>query len=257
MRESDLPALLPHTRPGRPLPARSPRPRCLPVPALAALLAIGWPASSGADIGGSAGAVGEAGSVLFVPAFYGAPTLDIGYETRFPSLLGDETPWATDAIGGGLGYLAYVDGHGRWALGGALRGTWALDPLLPGRSRFARIDLQLESRWRFQNRVFAHAAVSTVVEVGALLPRDVPEGEAGDAELRWAVLVASGPGLLFNSSPFLFGEAVAHLGLEAIHRPGGPAFSIIAGIRLRFDHGIRGRDLEPCEYNPVEFGECP
>lgn len=251
MRESDVPPVPPHVNPGRDLPAAA----ALMAAALA--LCEPCPALAQGALGGSAGAVGEAGSVLFVPAFYGAPTLDIGYETRFPSLLGDDTPWATDAVGGGLGYLAYVDGHGRWALGGAVRGTWALDPLLPGRSRFARVDLQLESRWRFQNRAFAHAAFSTIVEVGALLPRDVPAGEAGDTELRWAVLLATGPGVLFNSSPFLFGEAMAHMGLEAIHRPGGPDLAIVAGIRLRFDYGIRGRDLEPCEFNPVEFGECP
>lgn len=208
-------------------------------------------------LGGSSGAVGEAGSVVFVPAFYGAPTLDVGYETRFPGLIGDDTPWATDAVSAGLGYMAYVDGHGRWGLGGAVRGAYALEPLLPGRHRFARLDLQIESRWRFQTRSFAHAAVSAVVEVGALLPAEVPEGESGDPELRWAVLVGTGPGLLFNSHPFLFGEVVAHMGLEAIHRPGGPALAIVAGLRLRFDYGVRGRDLEPCAYNPMEFGECP
>jgi len=208
-------------------------------------------------IGGSAGAVGEAGSVLFVPAFYGAPTVDVGYETRFPRLIGDDTPWATEAVTAGLGYMAYVDGHGRWGLGGAVRGAYALDPLLPGRTRFARLDLQIESRWRFQNRIFAHAALSTIAEIGVLLPSEAPAGETGDPALRWALLIASGPGVLFNSSPFLFGEVQAHIGLEAIHRPGGPALSIVAGVRLRFDYGIRGRDLEPCAYNPVEFGECP
>lgn len=249
MRESDPP----------PTPTRMAallrRARCA---AALALTLWACPAAAQTDpLGASAGGVGEADSALFVPAFYGAPTLDVGYETRFPSLLGDDTPWATDALSLGLGYLAYVDGHGRWALGGAVRGAWALDPLLPGRSRFARVDLQLESRWRGQNPRFAHVMLSTIVEVGALLPRDVPVGESDGPALRYAFLLASGPGLLFNSHPFLFGEAVAHLGLEAIHRPEGLAFAVVAGIRLRFDYGIRGRDLEPCAYNPVEFGECP
>lgn len=231
------------------------------VAAVASILAFAAAAPAGAQavggLGGSAGGVGEAASAVFVPAFYGAPTLDVGYETRFPRLIGDDTPWTTDAVTAGLGYLAYVDGHGRWALGGAVRGAYALSPLLPGRHRFTRVDLQLESRWRFQNPRFAHVAVSTAVEVGALLPAETPDGEAGDPELRWALLLGSGPGVLFNSHPFLFGEVVAHIGLEAIHRPGGPSFSVIAGLRMRFDYGLRGRDLDPCAYDPMEFGECP
>ena len=247
MRESDpLPPSRHARRLGRALP-------------LLAFALVGGPSTAQASdlLGGSAGAIGEAGSVLFVPAFYGAPTLDLGYETRFPGLIGDDTPWATAALSAGLGYLAYVDGHGRWALGGAVRGALALDPLLPGRHRFTRIDLQLESRWRYPNRRFAHGALSAMLEVGALLPRDVPDGENGAPELRWALKIGAGPGALFNSSPFLFGELVAELGVEAIHRPAGPALAIIAGVRMRFDYGIRGRDLEPCEFNPVEFGECP
>lgn len=200
--------------------------------------------------------IGEAGAVVFVPAFHGGVTADVGYETRFPDLLSDDTPWATDAISGGLGYLGYVDGHGRWALGGALRGAWAFEPLLPGRIRFTRLDLRLESRWRAQNRVFAHVALSTAVEIGALLPAATPTGETGDPELRWALLIGSGPGVLFNSHPFLFGELIAHLGVEGIHRPGGLALAIVAGVRIRFDYGLRGRDLRPCEYDPVEYGPC-
>lgn len=201
--------------------------------------------------------IGEAGSILFVPAFHGAPTIDVGYESRFPRLLGDDTPWATSVLSGGLGFMAYVDGHGEWGLGGAVRGAWALDPLLPGRARFTRLDLQLESRWRRQNPYFAHLALSTVLEIGALLPQETPAGESGDPELRWALMLGTGPGLLFNSHPFLFGELIAYAGVEAIHRPGFVAVSVMAGVRVRFEYGLRGRDLEPCEYAPVEYGPCP
>lgn len=201
---------------------------------------------------GAMGGVGEAASAVFVPAFFGGVTLDAGYETRFPGVLGDETPWATDAISAGLGYLAYVDGHGRTGLGGSLRAAYALDPLLPGRTRFTRLDLRLESRWRFQNARFAHGAVSTAVEIGALLPAD-----DSDPVLRWAVMLGTGPGLLFNSHPFLFGEGIIHLGLESLQHPTGTAYAIIAGLRLRIDYAIRGREVRPCEYAPMEFGECP
>lgn len=223
-----------------------------PIAPLTALLIALLAGTAQAQVELSSGAVGEAGSVVFVPAFHGAPTLDVGYETRFPRALGDDTPWATGAVSAGLGYLAYVDGHGRWGLGGALRGALSIDPLLPGRVNFTRLDLQLESRWRFQNRTFAHAAVTTHVEIGALLPED----DTLDPELRWAVMIGSGPGMLFNSHPFLFGELLAQVGIEAIHRPGGPIYAVIAGVRLRFEYGIRGRALRPCEYAPMEYGEC-
>lgn len=222
---------------------------------VSAALAAAWIPSAAAQQIGADGS--ERATVFFVPAFYGGLIVDTAFETRFEGVLGDDTRFAGDAFGASVGYLAYVDGHGRLAVGGSLGGALSLDAVQPGDSRFGRLDLRLDARYRVQNARFAHWSLEGFAELGGLWPIGPPADMHADPGLRWAVGIGVGPGTLFNTSPFLFGELVSFLAIESIEHPDARGWSLLAGLRIRIDYGIRGRDLPPCAYNPREFGPCP
>lgn len=225
-------------------------------PTLALLGVLAAPAAA-QDL--SAGGVGQGASLVFVPPFHGAVTVDLGLDARFDTVLGDLSPLESTAPSLGVGYLHYLDGHGRHALGGALRLAYSA-PIghdFARQSGYLAVDLRLESRWRFINDHFAHLTVAPFVDLGVIQPRQ-PLDPGGDAPLpHLAAGVALGPGALVFGDPYVFTELVTHIGVGATRIDGAWHYALTGGIRLRFDFGLRGRDLLPCEYDPMNHGPCP
>ncbi|MEZ4435573.1 MAG: hypothetical protein R3F65_24480 [bacterium] len=225
---------------------------------LSAGLALAMTPPAAAQVS-SAGAVGESASLTFVPPFHGAVTVDLGFDARFDSVFGDISALEATAPSLGLGYLHYLDGHGRTALGGALRfsRSAAVGQDLPRQSGFTALDLRLEARWRFINVHFAHLTLAPFVDLGLVWP-EVPIEPGGDGPFPRAVVgIGLGPGGLLHADPYVFAELVSHIGVSVTPVDGVAERAIVGGVRLRFDFGLRGRDLLPCEYAPMEYGPCP
>lgn len=225
---------------------------------LLAVVASAGPASAQGEIN-SGGPIGQSASLVFVPPFYGAVTLDLGLDARFDAVLGDRSALESNAPSIGLGYLHYLDGHGRTALGGALRLSHSarIGEDFARQSAYLGLDLRLEARWRSIDVHFAHFSAAPFVDLGLVWPREAIDPGGGGPFGRVALGVAIGPGGLLHADPYLFAELIPHVGVAVTRIDGVNEWALIGGLRLRFDAAIRGRDLLPCEYDPMEHGPCP
>ncbi len=207
-------------------------------------LALPWSARGQGD----AARIDRAATLLWVPALWGAVTVELGVEGRFPGVLGGEgLALPTELLKGGVGYLHYVDGHGRLGLGGYVVAAFSL-PGDAGGERLTRLDVGLAARRRFISHDFFHLTLGVFTELGPVVLQDrpvdpeggvVPEDASG---VRWAAGVETGPGLLYHLDPFLFAEVVARLGVEAVHLEGVTEWTVIGALRVVFDFTLRGRD---------------
>ncbi|MCB9538164.1 MAG: hypothetical protein H6704_18060 [Myxococcales bacterium] len=210
----------------------------------AVCLAPPWSARAQDD----AARIDRAATLLWVPALWGAVTVEFGVEGRYPGMLGDERlTLPTELLKGGVGYLYYVDGHGRLGLGGYVVAAFSLAGD-GGGERLTRVDFGLAARRRFISHDFFHLTLGAFTEVGPVVLQDrpvdpeggvVPEDASG---VRWAAGVETGPGLLYHLDPFLFAEVVARFGVEAVNLEGITEWTVIGALRVVFDFTLRGRD---------------
>ena len=220
-------------------------------PVLALIVLLG-PTTIRAQVDPSNGA-GQRATLLWVPALWGAVTLDAGLCGRFPRLLAQPAhDLPTQLFQANVGYLHYLDGHGRGAVGGYVGAAFSLPEDLPG-PRITRVDFGAAARLRGISPDFFHFTLAGFAEVGLLVVQDRPVDPLGGAVpadaagVRWAAGVETGPGLLYHLDPFLFAEVVGRLGVEAVHLEGLTTWSIIGGLRVVFDFTVRGRPPEPDE----------
>ncbi|MCA9538155.1 MAG: hypothetical protein KC620_04675 [Myxococcales bacterium] len=226
--------------------------------------ALPWLLLSALAAPGFAGAVEptqatvERASLPFVPAFFGGVFGDMTIEARFDGWLADDdVPFDADALTFHLGYLHYIDGHGRLSLGGYLGSAWSRDEGIAETVGFKRLDLGALVRLRAISDQFLHWSAAAFLEAGPVWLDRVPEGRSGDVAARWAFGVETGPGLLWHVAPYLFAETLGRIGLESSHYGGVQVWTVTAGLRIAFEYGVRGRDLPDCAINPREYGPCP
>lgn len=246
------------TCPPAPRPASSAAKRLAALLTLLVVVASAGAAHAQAEIS-SAGPIGQSAQLVFVPPFYGAVTLDLGLDARFDTVLGTRSALESNAPSLGLGYLHYLDGHGRAALGGALRLSHSarIGEDFARQSGYFGLDLRLEARWRFIDVHFAHFTAAPFVDLGLVWPREPIDPGGGGPFGRVALGIGIGPGGLLHADPYLFAELIPHVGVAFTRIDGVNEWALIGGLRLRFDAAIRGRDLLPCEYDPMEHGPCP
>lgn len=162
---------------------------------------------------------------VWVPELTGALTLGLGFEGRLDgAAFADDSPLLEDALRLDVGYLRYLEGHGRIATGG----YGALVVGIPDGEgeRFGRIDLGGLVRLRGASNDFDTGTVALFGEVGWL---------PGQSGLRFAGGIEMGPGRLWYSDPYLFGEILGRLGVSRIRYSDRDDTLIFAGIRLVID----------------------
>lgn len=195
-------------------------------------------------------------TLLWVPRLTGAWTLDVGADSRLQPLGdGTEPPLPEANLALHVGYLDYLDGHGRLAWGGYLGGAFSLESdQQPRPADSLRLDLGLWIRARALSPDFVHGALGLFVEGGPLFLGE-PLGPIGDqSDLAWRVAggVEMGFGLLWYLSPYLFGEALFRVGAEATRVGGATHTTWIAGLRLNFEWAGRAGASAADEPDPPQ-----
>ena len=182
----------------------------------------------------------ESQATFFVPALPGAITLDLMLEGH--GLLGDPVHGLpTTSVRFDAGYLHYLDGHGRAAVGGYVGGGASVGDDGPA---YARVDVGATFRLRGISDNFYHGTLAFFGEVGLLAApgRAVECPECETVASRIAGGVETGVGLLWYLDPYIFGESVARLGVESVRLDGRRVTAVFAALRLALDFTFRGRD---------------
>ena len=177
-------------------------------------------------------------TVFFVPQLSGAVTFDVGAQGRIDGFLQEDTHGLpTDSMRLHLGYLHYLEPHGRWAVGGYLGGGFSLPDTNPDAPTVGYFDVGTTLRWRGISDDFVHWTVGLFAEAG---PLHLSGSELDGLAFHWAAGLENGPGYLFHLSPYVFGELLARVGVESIYIDGRRVTAVTAGLRLVFDFALRG-----------------
>lgn len=197
--------------------------------------------------------------LLWVPRLTGAWTFDLGVETRVRPLGSTEEVFTPEEhLRLHVGYLRYLDGHGRLAAGGYLGGGFSLgSDQQPAPPDSLRLDLGLWVRLRAINADFIHIPLGLFIEGGPQLLGDptVPTGRFGEGEdVAWRVGAGleMGFGLLWSLDPYLFGETLFRFGVETTHLGGRNHPAFFGGIRLNFDWAQRAGAAAANEPDPEQ-----
>ena len=182
-------------------------------------------------------------TLLWVPRLTGAWTFDVGGESRlFPVGDGDEAPTPEAHLRLHVGFLDYLDGHGRLAWGGYVGGGFSLESdQQPRPADSSRLDVGLWLRTRGISNDFVRGSLGIFVEGGPQFLGEPlgPRGARDDLGWREAGGVEMGFGLLWYLDPFLFGEALFRLGIESTRVGGASYTAYFAGLRLNFEWAQR------------------
>lgn len=176
--------------------------------------------------------------MFFVPELRGAITVDVTYEGRFEAVLTDDSHGLPPgAVRLHAGYLHYLDGHGRAAVGGYVGGGASVgeDPV------YSRADAGALVRLRGIGDDFFHVSLAAFAEGGLLSSRArAAECETCDAlGTRLASGLEVGGGVLWYLAPYVFGEYAARLGVETTRLDGRSVWALYASMRLAFDFALR------------------
>ncbi len=187
---------------------------------------------------GSPTASTETAKVYFVPELRGSITVDVTYEGRFDGVLTSDTHGLpSEAIRLHAGYLHYLDGHGRAAVGGYLGGgaTVGEGPVS------SRADAGALFRLRGISDEWFHVSLAAFAEGGLLSSRArAAECETCDAlGTRFASGLEVGGGVLWYLAPYIFGEYAARLGVETVRLDGRSVWAVFGAMRLNFDFALR------------------
>lgn len=179
--------------------------------------------------------------LLRVPHLTGAWTFDVGGETRFPSVLDEPEPSIPEEwLRLHVGYLHYLDGHGRVAWGGYLGGGFSLgSDQVPVPNDATRLDLGLALRLRSISHDFVHATVRVFAEVGVQFAEPVLGRVDDDLAVRFAGGLETGVGLLWLLDPYVFGETLFRVGVETIDYADQRYTAVFGGLRLQFDWALQ------------------
>lgn len=192
--------------------------------------------------------------LLFVPELSGACTLDLEYQSGFD--IGFDRPElriGDDSFVGHVGYMHYVEGWGRLAVGGYLGAGYARpsgaehagDPFFDDDRHLAytQFDLGVRARVRLASPELFTFTLGTWFEGGpAIVHGEIPDGDAFPRRrrgLRWAAGFEIGPGGLLHLDPYVFSHATTRFGIESIEFGDAPAVTLAVSLRLGFDFALR------------------